>query len=128
MLLVQETPEFAYVLRGIAPNGVWVNQQLVERSFLLTPRQLLADWRPRSVAELQPDDFAPALELQPEVILLGTGPRQHFPTPLVLASVMRNGVGLEVMDSAAAARTFNVLAGEGRKVLAGFLITPAQPA
>lgn len=122
MQLVQENPEFRYVLRGVSDAGVRVNSESLDASFLLTPTQLVRDWRPRSIDALRPEDFDPALALQPAVILLGTGPRLRFPSPAVMAAVLSRGIGLETMDSAAAARTFNVLATEGRKVLAAFLV------
>ena len=69
-------------------------------------------------------DLEPLLELDPEVILLGTGASQVFPPPAVMAACLSRGVGLEVMNNAAAARTFNVLAGEARRVVAGFVLVP----
>jgi uncharacterized protein len=63
------------------------------------------------------------LALQPEVVLLGTGTCAVFPPQTVLAEFLKRGIGLETMDSAAAARTFNVLAGEGRNVVAVFLVS-----
>jgi uncharacterized protein len=120
--LSQENPDFIYVLRGISPAGVLVNQETLATSFLLTPNQLVQDWRPASVDELQPRDMDAVLALQPALVLLGTGPRQRFPAPAVMAALLTRGIGIEVMDSAAAARTFNVLATEGRKVVAAFLV------
>ena len=61
----------------------------------------------------------------PEVLLIGTGQRQRFPTPAVLLALQGAGIGTEVMDSAAAARTYNLLAGEGRRVVAGFILPAA---
>ena len=122
MQLSQENPDFIYVLRGISPAGVLVNQETLATSFVLTPNQLVQDWRPASVDELQPQDMDAVLALQPALVLLGTGPRQRFPAPAVMAALLTRGIGIEVMDSAAAARTFNVLATEGRKVVAAFLV------
>lgn len=122
MQLSQENPDFIYVLRGISPAGVLVNQETLATSFVLTPNQLVQDWRPASVDELQPRDMDAVLALQPALVLLGTGPRQRFPAPAVMAALLTRGIGIEVMDSAAAARTFNVLATEGRKVVAAFLV------
>lgn len=122
MQLSRENPDFIYVLRGISPAGVLVNQETLSRSFLLTPNQLVQDWRPASVADLQAQDMDAVLALQPALVLLGTGPRQRFPAPAVMAALLTRGIGIEVMDSAAAARTFNVLATEGRKVVAAFLV------
>lgn len=122
MQLSQENPDFVYVLRGVSDAGVLVNQETVATSFLLSPNQLVPDWRPVSVADLQPADMDAVLALQPALVLLGTGPRQRFPAAAVMAALLTRGIGIEVMDSAAAARTFNVLATEGRRVVAAFLL------
>lgn len=122
MQLSQENPDFLYVLRGISEAGVLVNQETLSRSFLLTPHQIVEDWRPTSAADLQPADMEAVLALQPALVLLGTGPRQRFPAAAVMAALLTRGIGIEVMDSAAAARTFNVLATEGRRVVAAFLL------
>jgi uncharacterized protein len=120
--LSQENPEFRYVLRGVSPGGVLVNEAVIASSFLVTPEQLVRDWRPRDAASLEPADLAPVLALSPALMVLGTGPRQVFPSQAVLAALLTRGIGIEVMDSAAAARTFSVLATEGRAVVAGFLV------
>jgi uncharacterized protein len=64
----------------------------------------------------------PVLALMPSVVLLGCGPRLVFPSAAVMAACLTRGIGIEAMDNAAAARTFNVLASESRKVVAGFLL------
>lgn len=122
MQLSQENPDFLYVLRGVSDAGVLVNQETVGTSFLLTPHQLVQGWRPTSAADLQPADMDAVLALQPALVLLGTGPRQRFPAAAAMAALLTRGIGIEVMDSAAAARTFNVLATEGRRVVAAFLL------
>ncbi|MBP6597145.1 MAG: Mth938-like domain-containing protein [Arenimonas sp.] len=122
MQLAQENPDFTYVLRGAGDAGVRVNQQTLTRSFLLTPNQLVEGWRPASAEELGPEDMLAVLALEPSLVLLGTGARQRFPSAAVMAALLTRGIGIEVMDSAAAARTFNVLATEGRKVVAAFLL------
>lgn len=122
MQLSQENPEFRYVLRGVSPGGVLVNEAVIASSFLVTPEQLVRDWRPRDAASLEPADLEPVLALSPALMVLGTGPRQVFPSQAVLAALLTRGIGIEVMDSAAAARTFSVLATEGRAVVAGFLV------
>ena len=122
MQLTQENPGFAHVPRGVVPGGVLVNDRTLERSFLLAPDRLVEGWRPASATDLQPADLDAALALQPELVLLGTGERQRFPSPAAMAAMLTRGIGIEVMDNAAAARTFNVLANEGRRVVAGFLL------
>ena len=122
MQLTLENPDFRYALHGVRGNAVLVNDSWRERSFLLTPMQLVADWRPRDVADLRAEDMQPILALEPGVVLLGSGQRLQFPAPEVMAACLTRGIGIEVMDNAAAARTFNVLATEGRRVLAAFLL------
>jgi len=124
MQLNHELPDYAFTLRSADGHVARVNDRALSSSFILAPQQLVEDWPVHDSAALTPDDLAPLLALQPEVILLGTGERQVFPPAAVMAACLRQGVGLEVMTNAAAARTFNVLAGESRKVVAGFLLAP----
>jgi uncharacterized protein len=94
-------------------------------SFVLSPKHLLRDWTPTSIDDLQAEHLDPIIELQPELVLLGTGTRLTFPAPQLLASLHRQRIGVEVMDTAAACRTYNILMGEGRFVVAG-LINPVD--
>ncbi len=122
MQLTLENPDFRYLLRGVSADGVLVNDTTLIRSFILTPHQLVENWRPTSSQDLVADDMQPLLELNPVLVILGTGARQQFPSAAVMAACLTRGIGIEVMDNAAAARTFNVLATEGRKVVAGFIV------
>ena len=122
MQLTLENPDFRYFLRGVSAEGVLVNDRRLTGSFILSPNALIESWRPRTVAELLPEDMAPLLELNPSVVLLGSGPTLAFPSAAVMATCLTRGIGIEVMDNAAVARTFNVLATESRKVVAGFLL------
>ena len=124
MQLSHELPDYAFTLRSADGRHARVNDLTLTDSFILSPQQLVENWPVRDSAALTADDLAPLLALQPEVVLLGTGERQVFPPAAVMAACLRQGVGLEVMTNAAAARTFNVLAGESRRVVAGFLLAP----
>jgi uncharacterized protein len=122
MQLTLENPDFRYLLRGISADGVLVNDKTLNSSFILTPNELVENWRPASSQELVADDMQALLDLNPVLVILGTGSRQQFPSAAVMAACLTRGIGIEVMDNAAAARTFNVLATEGRKVVAGFIV------
>ena len=125
MQLSHERPDYAFVLRGADGQRARVNDRVLDRSFALAPDRLLEDWRgPATAAALEPADLAPLLALEPELLVLGTGARQAFPAPAVMAACLTRGVGIEVMDNAAAARTYNVLAGEGRRVVVALLLAP----
>ena len=113
MQLNHEPPDYAYSLRAADGRSAKVNDQVLGSSFFLTPDQLVTQW---------PADLEPILALNPALIVLGTGDRQVFPPAVVMAACLSRGIGLEVMNNPAAARTFNILAGEGRKVAAAFIL------
>lgn len=123
MQLSHERPDYGFVLRGADATSARVNDQVLTRSFAIAPDHLLEDWdAPASAAALEPAHLAPLLDLQPELVVLGTGERQVFPPAAALAACLTRGVGIEAMDNAAAARTYNVLAGEGRRVVVALLL------
>ncbi|WP_340568318.1 Mth938-like domain-containing protein [Stenotrophomonas sp. G106K1] len=122
MQLNHELPDYAYSLRAADGRSARVNDRVLGHSFFLTPDQLVEQWPVTDVAALQVADLEPILALKPALILLGTGERQAFPPAVVMAACLSRGIGLEVMNNPAAARTFNILAGEGRKVAAAFIL------
>ena len=94
----------------------------VTESLILTGRQVITEWEPEQIAELTAAHLEEVLSLDPELVLLGTGARQHFPAMDILATFHRAQIGIEVMDTAAACRTFNILVAEGRHVAAALLM------
>ena len=124
MQLSHELPDYTYSLRAADGRSAKVNDRVLTASFILAPNELIEDWQAGDHAALAPDAMTKLLVLNPELVLLGTGDRQVFPSAAVMAACLTKGIGIEVMTNAAAARTFNVLAGEGRRVVAGFLFSP----
>jgi uncharacterized protein len=122
MLLHLEQPDFEYLMRGADGASAKVNDRALHRSFILAPNRLVEDWPVRDVRAMTPADLEPLLALEPELVLLGGGATQAFPPPAAMAACLSRGIGLETMTNAAAARTFNVLASEGRRVVAGFVL------
>jgi len=96
--------------------------EVLSRSFVISPEQLWRDWPPQHFEELMAEHFVVLLELKPEVVIFGAGRSFRFPATDLLAPLMSQGIGVEVMDSGAACRTYNVLAGEGRRVVAALLL------
>ena len=125
MQLNLEHPDHEFLLRGADGESVRVNERTLTASFVLSPDRLVEGWPVREVKAMTPENLDVVLALEPEVILLGSGATQAFPPAVVLAHCLRRGVGMETMTNAAAARTFNVLAGEGRRVVAAFVL-PGQ--
>jgi uncharacterized protein len=101
---------------------VMVNDRRFETSLIVLPEQLILDWEPRTAGDLTEAHFARLATLDVEIILLGTGKTLRFPAPRLTAPLVRAGIGCEVMDSYAAARTYNILMGEGRRVAAALLL------
>ena len=122
MQLHLERPDHEFFLRGADGTGALVNDRRLTASFLLSPDTLVESWPVRDVATMSPADLEPLFALSPELVLLGCGDRQTFPPAATLAACLSRGIGLETMTNAAAARTFNVLASEGRRVVAGFVL------
>jgi uncharacterized protein len=88
----------------------------------VTPERIVTGWTAGGFDALTEADFAALIELEPEVVLLGTGASFRFPHPRLTRALTDAGIGVEVMDTPAACRTFNILAAEGRKVVAAVLV------
>ena len=117
-----DRPSTAHVVRAHAPGLVRVGERSFSRSLVVTARTLIEDWRPQSMADLSPADLEPLIALAPEVLLIGSGQRQAFPSRFVLAALHAAGLGFEIMDTGAACRTYNVLLAEGRNVAAALIV------
>ncbi|NMG54978.1 Mth938-like domain-containing protein [Aromatoleum aromaticum] len=105
---------------GYAADHVMVNKVRHEGNLIVTSERVLA-WKAAGFDALAVDDFVALRELAPEVVLLGTGSRLRFPSPRVLRPLIDAGIGYEIMDLAAACRTYNILATEGRAVAAALV-------
>lgn len=127
MDLSLDRPESFLFVRRTARDSITVVDRDITASFLLAPDRMIENWPALDARSLNPDLAEAFFELQPELVLLGTGERQSFPPHDFLAAFLRRGVGIEVMDNAAAARTYDLLAGEGRRVVAAFIL-PGDPA
>ncbi len=90
-------------------------------SVIISPLTLQL-WRVKTVSNLTERDFDAILEWEVEVVLIGTGSRIIFPPPGVYRSLVEKGIGVEIMDTPAAARTYNILASDGRKVVAMLIL------
>ena len=100
-----------------------VNGERHNGSVLVVPEAAVVAWGVTDFDALTEADFERLLGLDPELVLLGTGTRQRFPHPRLTAPLAKRQIGLEVMDTGAACRTYNILAGEGRRALAALLPT-----
>jgi uncharacterized protein len=108
------------------PGAVWVNQQRFEGSLLVPWKGEVRPWSAQGHATLTTEHFDEVLKLKPELVIFGSGLRLRFISAALYRCLIDARIGLESMDSAAACRTYNVLAAEGRSVVAALLPTLAD--
>jgi uncharacterized protein len=109
-------------IRSYQPGAIQLAERVLTTHTVLSAADIIENWEPAPFPELSVADFQPALDLRPEIILFGTGRQQRFPDIHLLTAIMRMGVAIEVMETHAACRTFNVLIGEKRAVVAALLV------
>ena len=122
MKFALDTPEDGYAVESYSDDQIVISGSLFQHSVALSPGRILAQGFPASVEALTPHHFEELAQLTPQVVLLGTGRRQRFPSPAIYAPLIRQGVGVEVMSTASACRTYNIIRAEGRRVCALLLL------
>ena len=120
-LLGDDSP--SNVIRRHDATSVTIGESTYTSSLIVSPSRLITDWEPETAKSLTAENLALLVGLDPELILIGTGARQHFPPTEILRSIITENIGYEIMDTGAACRTYNILVAEGRAVVAGLLLT-----
>ena len=105
------------------PGWIAVNGEKYTGALIVSSEHGCSAWTVGHFDSLQADDFLALVPSRPELVVFGSGARLRFPRPLWLAPLMQLGIGVETMDTAAACRTYNILASEGRRVVAALLPT-----
>ena len=139
MQFSRELDPFSHSIRAYGPGEVTVvlpyeqaqddddptppnRQEVLRRSAIITPRTLVRDWPPQCIEDLLPQHFDAIIELQPEIVLLGAGGSLRWPDQALTQALHSRRIGLEVMDTAAACRTYNILMADERNVAAALLM------
>ncbi len=122
MKFAEDHNDSKYQITGYESDGVEINGRLHKQAFILSPMELVNDWQPQKLSDLKNEHFEAFYAMKPEVIILGTGEKQIFPDREILKYLVQNRIGYEIMDTQAACRTFNIIMGEGRNVVAGMFI------
>lgn len=104
-------------IQSVVADAVLVEGRPYHAPLVIAPDRLITDWQPPTVDGLAVEHFQVAMDLEPEVILLGTGATHRFVSNHVLTAIMSRGIGFEVMANDAACRTYNVLNAEDRRVV-----------
>jgi uncharacterized protein len=110
------------VVTGTGDGWIRVGVEEIRANVVLTPEAVIRGFAGNGFDALDEADFAALLVHRPEVVLLGTGAVQRFPHPRITRALPAARVGLEVMDTRAACRTFNILTAEGRRVVAALVV------
>ncbi|MBY0410539.1 MAG: Mth938-like domain-containing protein [Burkholderiaceae bacterium] len=112
----------AQTINGYGPGWIGIDADRITHSVIVSSGGLRQAWACTRFEELTAEHFAQLAEIDAELVIFGSGMRNRFPPPAWLAPLMAKRLGLEAMDTAAACRTYNVLANEGRKVVAALIL------
>lgn len=124
MHFAEDRTTAAFMIQSCTAEAVRINGAAHTSSLLLLPEQPLRPWPVPAGAPLALEHFQDLLDCRPELVVLGTGAVLELPAPEIYGALLECGIGLEAMATAAACRTYNLLAQDGRKVAAA-LILPA---
>ena len=122
MKLHLTTAENNNLITGYGEDFIEINKKRYEQSLIVLANQLILDWNVTTFAAFTAEHFAGILEINPEVLLLGTGSKHQFLHPKLAQNLIEKGIPIECMTTAAACRTYNILMSEGRNVAAALLI------
>lgn len=122
MDLTLDRPGDYLFVRRVSADTVTIVDRDFHASLLLTPERVVEDWAVTDASHMSLADVETIAALKPEIVIVGTGERQVFPPAEVMAGFLRRGIGVEAMTSGSAARTYSLLSGEGRRVLAAFIL------
>lgn len=122
MKITLQTGPGVNLIRSFAPGELRVGEEVIRSSCLIAADSIATDWPPQRLVDLNAAHLDRVVALQPEIVIIGTGTTQRFPDRAVLAALLSKRIGVEVMDSAAASRTFNVLVSEDRRVVAAIFV------
>jgi uncharacterized protein len=125
-LKLQPDQSDAPTISGYGPGWVGVGPEKITHNVVLGSHGERFAWA-GSFEELGPEHFAQLAQLQVEVVIFGSGPRIRFPKPAWIAPLAARRIGIETMDTAAACRTYNILAQEGREVAVALLLDGGTP-
>jgi uncharacterized protein len=122
MKLHASTTKQYQTVTGYDQSGVEINAQRYDFSLTVMPEVAPRPWDVASFDELSAAHFEAIAQEAPDVVILGTGERQRFVHPRLVASLSARRIGVECMDNQAACRTYNILMGEGRKVTLALIL------
>jgi uncharacterized protein len=116
----------ANLIRAWEEGRILIGDRWIGGNLIVSAERLLEDWAAADPIRLNLDDLAQALELEPEILLVGTGVGMVLPDVELMTALAQRAIGLEIMTTPAACRTYNVLVHESRRVVAALFNAPAS--
>jgi uncharacterized protein len=122
MKFTQDSPGNELLFSDYDDSSVTINDRKHTDSLIVFPDNLLPQWAVSSIDQLSIDHLGAVIERRPDIVILGTGSQQQFPPVEVRRALAQNRLQLEIMNNAAACRTYNLLVSEDRDVAAAIII------
>ena len=122
MTLTLDDNNAQYQIRAYKTGIIQVNEETFTHSIIISPEKLIAPWPPKNISDLTHEHLSIVKTLKPAVLLIGTGEKLVFPPLETYGDLINHGIGVEMMDTSAACRTYNALSAEGRNVVAALIV------
>lgn len=122
MKFSQADPSAGNMIQGYQPGQIMIGHKAYVAGLIISAERIVENWAPSSAVDLTVKYLEALLAFEPQVVLIGTGERQVFPPPELCFPLLERGIGVEIMDTGAACRTYNIINGEGRRVVAGLMV------
>jgi uncharacterized protein len=122
MKFILDDGNSGHAIQNYGASEITISGNVYRENLIVMPDRLIPEWRPNRFEELNQEDFSQLAALAPEIVVLGTGSRQQFPDHELIRPLVDQQIGLEVMATDAACRTYNILMSEGRRVAAALMM------
>lgn len=125
---IQHEPNSKHAIEAYGPNTIQINSQIYDKSLIVSEKEIISSLSITHIHEINSEFIALLTRQNPRVIIIGHSDSGAFLKPEVMSAFASAGIGFEIMDIGAAARTYNVLLGEDREVVAAFILGGAPQA
>ncbi|RLA58848.1 MAG: hypothetical protein DRQ89_14865 [Epsilonproteobacteria bacterium] len=122
MKFAQNAQDEGYVITAYDDDSVTINGKPFSQSLIVSASHLHENWNLGSIELLQTEHINKVLLFKPELIIIGTGDKLVFPAIEIYSEIIKQGIGIDFMDTGAACRTYNILMSESRDVVAGLIL------
>lgn len=122
MIISEDSSTQSYRIRSYSAHTVQINDEALTDSFVICANHLIKNWGPQSVQKINFDHWQSILQLQPKLLIIGTGDQFHSLPDTLLAPLIEKNIAIECMDTQAACRTYIALTAENRNVAAAMII------